>query len=137
VEEARWDDTESKWRTSVVISGQKDSEFSSSYVLNSDFLVSAVGQLNLPRAPDISGLADFQGKMMHSARWDWSYDMTGKRIAIIGNGAHLRKRQRAHPQACILTQLQEQLLPRSPLKLLGLHLISLSISGRQTGSFHA
>ncbi|KAJ5859371.1 hypothetical protein N7534_004648 [Penicillium rubens] len=87
VEEARWDDTESKWRTSVVISGQKDSEFSSSYVLNSDFLVSAVGQLNLPRAPDISGLADFQGKMMHSARWDWSYDMTGKRIAIIGNGA--------------------------------------------------
>ncbi|CAI7588631.1 unnamed protein product [Penicillium glandicola] len=87
VEEARWDDIEFKWKTSVVISGQKDSEFSSSYILNSDFLVSAVGQLNLPRTPDIPGLEDFQGKMMHSARWDWSYDVTGKRIAIIGNGA--------------------------------------------------
>ncbi|KGO66726.1 hypothetical protein PITC_056190 [Penicillium italicum] len=87
VEEARWDDIESKWQTSVVVSGQKDSEFLSSYVLNSDFLVSAVGQLNLPRTPDIPGLEDFQGRMMHSARWDWSYDMTGMRIAIIGNGA--------------------------------------------------
>ncbi|KAJ5794099.1 hypothetical protein N7457_000698 [Penicillium paradoxum] len=87
VEEARWNDTESKWKTSVVLSGQKDSEFSSSYVLSSDFLVSAVGQLNLPRYPDIPGLDDFEGKIMHSARWDWSYDFTGKRIAIIGNGA--------------------------------------------------
>ncbi|KAJ5926666.1 hypothetical protein N7516_008439 [Penicillium verrucosum] len=87
VEEARWDDIESKWKTSVVVSGQKDSEYSSSYVLNSDFLVSAVGQLNLPRTPDIPGLKDFQGKIMHSARWDWTYDLTGKRIAIIGNGA--------------------------------------------------
>ncbi|KAJ5490063.1 hypothetical protein N7453_010888 [Penicillium expansum] len=87
VDEARWDELETKWQTSVVVSGQKDSEFSSSYILNSDFLVSAVGQLNLPRTPDIPGLGDFQGKTMHSARWDWSYDMTGKRIAIIGNGA--------------------------------------------------
>ncbi|KAJ5301843.1 hypothetical protein N7508_006706 [Penicillium antarcticum] len=87
VEEARWDDNESKWKTSVVVSGEKDSEFSNSYILKSDFLISAVGQLNLPRQPDIPGLEDFQGRMMHSARWDWSYDMTGKRVAIIGNGA--------------------------------------------------
>ena len=91
VEEARWDDTDFKWKTSVAVSGQKDSEFSSSYILNSDFLVSAVGQLNLPRIPDIPGLRDFPGKMMHSARWDWSYDMTGKRIAIIGNGTYFTK----------------------------------------------
>lgn len=90
-EEARWDDIECRWKTSVMVSGQKDIEFSTSYVLNSDFLVSAVGQLNLPRTPDIPGLEDFQGKMMHSARWDWSYDLTGKRIAIIGNGAHSAK----------------------------------------------
>lgn len=92
VDEARWDDIESKWKTSIMVSGQKDSEFSTSYVLNSDFLVSAVGQLNLPRTPDIPGLEDFQGKTMHSARWDWSYDLTGKRIAIIGNGAHSSKK---------------------------------------------
>jgi cation diffusion facilitator CzcD-associated flavoprotein CzcO len=51
-------------------------------------LISAVGQLNLPREPDIPGLKEFQGKMMHSARWDWSYNLKGKRIAIIGNGTH-------------------------------------------------
>ncbi|KAJ5329475.1 hypothetical protein N7452_009865 [Penicillium brevicompactum] len=87
VEEAHWDDEEAKWRIKLSLSGQKDSEFSSAYVINSDFLVSAVGQLNLPRYPNIPGLDDFQGKMMHSARWDWTYDPSGKRIAIIGNGA--------------------------------------------------
>lgn len=68
------------------VSGQKDSEFSDSYVMNSDFLISAVGQLNVPREPNIPGLKDFKGKMMHSARWDWSYDLTQKRVAVIGNG---------------------------------------------------
>ncbi|KAJ6023057.1 hypothetical protein N7499_008375 [Penicillium canescens] len=87
VEEAQWDDNESNWKTSVVVTGEKDSEYSNSYILKSDFLISAVGQLNLPRQPNIPGLEDFQGKMMHSARWDWSYDITGKRVAIIGNGA--------------------------------------------------
>ncbi|KAJ5946465.1 hypothetical protein N7454_003304, partial [Penicillium verhagenii] len=87
VEEARWNDTESKWQVSVKVTGQKDSEFSSDYTINSEFLISAVGQLNAPSQPNIPGIDDFQGKMMHSARWDWSYDLKGKRIAIIGNGA--------------------------------------------------
>ncbi|KAJ5637486.1 hypothetical protein N7490_007365 [Penicillium lividum] len=87
VKEARWNDTESKWETSVKQTGQKDSEFSDSYIINSDFLISAVGQLNAPQEPNIPGLKDFHGKMMHSARWDWTYDLKNKRIAIIGNGA--------------------------------------------------
>ncbi|CAG7923244.1 unnamed protein product [Penicillium olsonii] len=87
VEEARWDDAEAKWKVKLVLSGQKDSEYSTSYIISSDFLVSAVGQLNLPRYPTIPGLDDFQGKLMHSARWDWTYDLAGKRIAMIGNGA--------------------------------------------------
>ncbi|KAJ6145060.1 hypothetical protein N7470_008955 [Penicillium chermesinum] len=87
VEQAEWDETNAKWRTTVTVSAQKDSEFLNSYVIDSDFLVSAVGQLNLPHEPEIPRLHDFQGKLMHSARWDWSYDYKGKRIAIIGNGA--------------------------------------------------
>ncbi|KAL3464966.1 hypothetical protein BJX64DRAFT_275383 [Aspergillus heterothallicus] len=87
VKEARWDDEKMKWRISVEVSGDKDSQFASSYVLNSDFLASAVGQLNVPREPDIPGLKDFRGRMMHSARWDWTYNFENKRIAIIGNGA--------------------------------------------------
>ncbi|KAJ5713969.1 uncharacterized protein N7483_011150 [Penicillium malachiteum] len=87
VEEARWDDIESKWKTTIKVSAGKDSEFVNSYIINSDFLISAVGQLNAPQEPNIPGLKDFQGKMMHSARWDWSYATKDKRIAIIGNGA--------------------------------------------------
>ncbi|KAI9691425.1 MAG: hypothetical protein M1822_007496 [Bathelium mastoideum] len=87
VDEARWDDTEQKWKTLVSVSGVKDSEFCSNYTLTSDFLISAVGQLNEPRYPEITGLESFAGKAMHSARWDWSYSLESKRIAIIGSGA--------------------------------------------------
>ena len=88
VESARWNDAETKWKVKVVTAkGSKDAEFNPAYEISSDFLVSAVGQLNVPQLPEaIPGLHDFQGKLMHSARWDWSYDLTGKRIAVVGNG---------------------------------------------------
>ncbi|KAK1090154.1 hypothetical protein LTR48_008857, partial [Friedmanniomyces endolithicus] len=87
VEEARWDDELKKWRTKVTTpAGSKEAEFSPEYEIKSDFLVSAVGQLNQPAWPKIQGLDDFSGKKMHSARWDWSYDLTDKKIALIGNG---------------------------------------------------
>ena len=69
------------------VTGGKDAEYHpEGYSIESDFLVSAVGQLNQPRYPDIPGLEDFKGKVVHSARWDWSYDMAGKRIGGVGNG---------------------------------------------------
>lgn len=37
--------------------------------------------------PDIKGLGRFQGKMMHSASWDESYDLTAKTVAVIGIGS--------------------------------------------------
>lgn len=87
VDSAKWDDAEKKWKTQVSVHGSKDAEFGNSYTLTSDFLVSAVGQLNQPKLPDIEGVDKFKGKLMHSARWDWSYDLRGKKVAIIGNGA--------------------------------------------------
>ena len=86
MQEARWDDEQLKWKVSVATSGAKDTQFHESYDITTDFLVSAVGQLNVPSWPSIPGLDDFTGKLMHSARWDWTYDFTGKRVAIIGNG---------------------------------------------------
>ncbi|KAJ8105299.1 hypothetical protein OPT61_g10263 [Boeremia exigua] len=86
VESAAWDDDSKRWKVDVKVTGGKDAEFSSAYSIETDFLVSAVGQLNQPRYPKIEGLEDFQGKVMHSARWDWSYDMQGKKIGVIGNG---------------------------------------------------
>ena len=87
VTEARWDEGKGKWGVQVEVSGGKEREFvgeEGGYRIESDYLVSAVGQLNVPRLPDIEGLEGYKGKVMHSARWDWTYGLEGKRAAIIG-----------------------------------------------------
>ena len=55
--------------------------------LQARFLVAATGQLSLPAEPSFPGLDGFGGKVFHSARWDHDYEMTGKRVAVIGSGA--------------------------------------------------
>lgn len=50
-------------------------------------LLSATGALNKWKMPDIPGLDSFKGPVMHSATWDPNFDVTGKRIALIGGGA--------------------------------------------------
>ena len=87
MEEAKWGESSKQWSTVVKVTGAKDAEYCASYTITSDFLVSAVGQLNVPAYPSIKGLNRFEGKTMHSARWDRSFQFKGKRIAIIGNGA--------------------------------------------------
>jgi cation diffusion facilitator CzcD-associated flavoprotein CzcO len=86
VEQAQWDENEQKWKTTVRVTGGKDAEFRDSYTITSDFLVSAVGQLNFPSYPNIPGMDDFKGKLMHSARWDLGYELEGMNVAVIGNG---------------------------------------------------
>ncbi|MFB8001355.1 flavin-containing monooxygenase [Nocardia sp. NPDC056000] len=56
-------------------------------VLTARFVIGAVGGLEQPHNPDIPGLADYTGKIMHSSRWDHDYDYRGKRVAVIGTGA--------------------------------------------------
>ncbi|KAF2125990.1 cyclohexanone 1,2-monooxygenase [Dothidotthia symphoricarpi CBS 119687] len=87
VSSATWNDTTSRWTVDVNVTGGKAAEFSPAYSIDCDFLISAVGQLNQPRYPEIEGIEDFQGRIMHSARWDWSYDLQGKKVGMIGNGA--------------------------------------------------
>jgi cation diffusion facilitator CzcD-associated flavoprotein CzcO len=53
----------------------------------SRYFVSASGLLVHPQLPDIEGIGDFEGKAMHTAYWDWDYDLEGKRAAVIGTGA--------------------------------------------------
>ncbi len=55
--------------------------------LRANALICATGQLNQPRLPDIEGLGDFDGPAFHSARWDASADLSGRRVAVIGTGA--------------------------------------------------
>ena len=50
-------------------------------------LIVATGQLNRPITPDIPGRESFAGAQFHSARWDASLDLAGKRVGIVGTGA--------------------------------------------------
>jgi cation diffusion facilitator CzcD-associated flavoprotein CzcO len=55
--------------------------------LDADFVILATGFLHRPRTPDFVGMSDFAGRMVHSARWSEDIDVSGKRIAVIGNGS--------------------------------------------------
>lgn len=50
-------------------------------------VVLAHGALHRPRVPDFPGMARFAGPLFHSAQWDHSVDLTGKRVAVVGTGA--------------------------------------------------
>ncbi len=56
-------------------------------VFEADVFVPAVGQLSRPIMPNIPGMNSFRGDSFHSATWDHSVDLTGKRVAIVGTGA--------------------------------------------------
>ena len=50
-------------------------------------VVTAVGQLNRPKMPDIDGVGTFEGPAFHTACWEAEHDLDGKRIVVIGTGA--------------------------------------------------
>jgi 4-hydroxyacetophenone monooxygenase len=50
-------------------------------------VISAVGQLNQPKLPEVAGMEKFEGPSWHSARWNHAVDLRGKRVAVIGTGA--------------------------------------------------
>ena len=54
---------------------------------DADVVISSVGQLNQPSVPSIPGLNDFKGQAVHTAQWDDSIDLRGRRVAIVGTGA--------------------------------------------------
>jgi cation diffusion facilitator CzcD-associated flavoprotein CzcO len=51
-----------------------------------DILINAGGILNNWRWPAIPGLENYKGKLLHTANWDDSVDLTGKHVGLIGNG---------------------------------------------------
>ena len=55
--------------------------------IEAEAVISAVGQLNRPKMPDIAGVGAFEGPSFHSALWDHSIDFAGKTVGIIGTGS--------------------------------------------------
>ncbi|WP_329377207.1 flavin-containing monooxygenase [Streptomyces sp. NBC_01716] len=51
------------------------------------FVISAVGLLNVPRYPDWPGLDGFTGDSFHTARWDEKVQLAGRRVAVVGTGS--------------------------------------------------
>ncbi|TCO62514.1 flavin-containing monooxygenase [Actinocrispum wychmicini] len=74
---ARWDDEDGRWHL-LARNGDE-------YV--AQFLVSGIGALHIPHIPELPGLPDFKGRTFHSATWDHSYDLRGKKVAVVGTGA--------------------------------------------------
>jgi cation diffusion facilitator CzcD-associated flavoprotein CzcO len=79
---ARWLSEESAWEIKV-----KDLSSGNITIDTADFFVSAPGRVNQPYYPDLQGLEDFQGTVLHTARWDPQVDLRNKHVAVIGNGA--------------------------------------------------
>lgn len=52
-----------------------------------DIVVSAVGLFTQPVLPELIEEEPFTGTVMHTARWDHSVPITGKRIAVLGTGS--------------------------------------------------
>jgi cation diffusion facilitator CzcD-associated flavoprotein CzcO len=51
------------------------------------YLIAGAGSLVEPSLPDIPGIESFAGTIMHSARWDPSWQADGRRVAVVGTGA--------------------------------------------------
>ena len=77
VDRAHWDENDQSWHV-FTADGRE---------FVAQFLVSGAGGLHIPLVPEIAGRDDFTGAAFHSAQWDHSVDIAGKRVAIIGTGA--------------------------------------------------
>lgn len=78
VEREVWDDGAALWRLRLSDGGE----------ITARFLISAVGAFVRPKeAIGIPGAETFKGKLQRPTDWDHDYDMTGKKVAIIGTGA--------------------------------------------------
>jgi cation diffusion facilitator CzcD-associated flavoprotein CzcO len=77
VRRACWNEERRRWQVTDA-QGQ---------VRTADVLVSAIGGLSRPARPDIPGLDEFAGPVIHSQQWPDSLPLAGKRVAVIGTGA--------------------------------------------------
>ncbi|KAJ4297762.1 hypothetical protein N0V90_005657 [Kalmusia sp. IMI 367209] len=80
IKSAEWNEERAKWVITV-------ESPQGTFVDQADFLITATGVFSQPKLPSYPGISEFTGHIIHSSRWDHSFDATGKSIAIIGNGA--------------------------------------------------
>lgn len=77
VTRCEFDDGRERWRVGT----------SQGNTYEADLVFCATGILHHPKLPDIPGLDAFEGPAFHSARWDHTVELQGKRIGVIGTGS--------------------------------------------------
>lgn len=79
-EGAAWNERSQRWQIEA-------SEPAGSFGLESNVLVVATGHFNEPIEANFPGKGDFEGEILHTARWPDEVDLAGKRVGVIGTGA--------------------------------------------------
>jgi cation diffusion facilitator CzcD-associated flavoprotein CzcO len=75
VKSARWDEDRGRWVLETSAGPHA-----------AEILLTACGQLSVPKTPPIPGLESFDGPAFHTAEWRHDVDLAGKRVAVIGTG---------------------------------------------------
>ncbi|MFE2409904.1 flavin-containing monooxygenase [Kitasatospora sp. NPDC059408] len=73
---ARWDPVAGRW----LLETSKGPH-------SAEVLVLATGPWHIPRHLDVPGVEEFGGPVLHTAQWDQSIDLTGRRVSVVGTGA--------------------------------------------------
>ncbi|MFD0854970.1 flavin-containing monooxygenase, partial [Actinomadura adrarensis] len=76
-----WDDDAQEWTVTCTTAD------GGTVTSHANAVITATGFLNTPKYPDLPGRETFSGASMHTAAWDHSLDLTGKRVGVIGAGA--------------------------------------------------
>ncbi|KAG0330833.1 hypothetical protein BG000_011418 [Podila horticola] len=76
----KWEQDRQKWTVNYMnlATGEQSS-------MEADIVFAGTGPLRIPQIP--KQFEAFEGPKWHTAQWNHSYDITGKRIAVVGSGA--------------------------------------------------
>ncbi|CAO2649615.1 Nn.00g070000.m01.CDS01 [Neocucurbitaria sp. VM-36] len=95
-----WDEGLKTWKANLITRRGPEGKEEKQISVEADFALIASGLFPYPQVPKVPGLADFEGPMLHTARWNYGItggssdtafpeleNLKGKRVGIIGTGA--------------------------------------------------
>ena len=82
IERAEWNNEKGKWILQV-----RDLVNDEVFEDEAEFFINAGGVLNTFKWPQIPGINDYKGKLMHSAQYEEGYPLEGKKVAVLGAGS--------------------------------------------------
>lgn len=76
-----WDTAAQRWTVRARQRNGEETTWTARVVVN------ATGALSRPVRPDLPGLADFKGTVMHTAQWHGELPLANRRVGVVGTGA--------------------------------------------------